>query len=262
MILSKLEKYNTVYTTKDFSIFDRVIGNRLPTTARAESNINRIMKSIKEKYIPLPILVNKQMKVVDGLHRLEAHRRLEKPIRYIITNVDVDVKDIQRINNISNNWNTEDYLNSNMDVEKTNFPNTFDTKPYHMYSLFKEKYKFSHRNNLMMLLDVPSVPKELEEEFKQGKFKILDWMDACDTAEYITGFKSYLADYKNRNFVTAFLQVFKHWRFSKRTWNKKLAQNSRKIVHCTNAADYREVILEVYNWGLQERSRLKVKEAA
>ena len=64
------------------------------------------------------------MKVIDGLHRLEAHRRLDIPIRYIITDVDITVADIQRINNISNNWNTEDYLNSNMDVERQKYPNT------------------------------------------------------------------------------------------------------------------------------------------
>ena len=257
------EKYNTIYSTKDFSIFDRIVGNRVPTTARAEKNINHIIKSIQKKYVPLPILVNKHMKVIDGLHRLEAHRRLDIPIRYIITDVDITVADIQRINNISNNWNTEDYLNSNMDVERQKYPNTYDSKPYHMYSLFRKKYKFSHRNNLMMLLGMTANPgKEVEQDFKEGRFRILDWSDACETAEYICTFKDYLVDYKNRNFVTAFLSIYNHWRFSKRTWNKKLAQNSRKIVHCTNAADYREGILEVYNWGLQSGSRLKIKEAA
>ena len=90
----KKETYNTIYSTKDFSIFDRIVGNRVPTTARAETNINHIIKSIQKKYVPLPILVNKHMKVIDGLHRLETHRKLDIPIRYIITDVDVTVSDI------------------------------------------------------------------------------------------------------------------------------------------------------------------------
>ena len=252
-------KKNRVFVTRDYGLFGHITGNRSVTTGRAQNNISSIMNSMEKNCLPLPILVRTDMSIVEGQHRLEALKRLKLPVPYIITTQDVSVEDIQRINNISNNWNTDDFLNSNMGIEKEKYPGNYHLKPYHLYEFFKKKYKFSHRNNLQMLCPTNKV-KEMELDFKKGRLKIYSLQNAQDKADYITSFKVYIKEYRNRNFVTAFLYVMKHPRFSRRTWLRKMSQNSRKIVHCTNAKDYVEVINEVYNWGLQKKIRLLRKE--
>ena len=252
-------KKNRVFVTRDYGLFGHITGNRTLTTGRAEKNINTIMNSMEKNCLPLPILVRADMSVVDGQNRLEALKRLKLPVPYIITTQDVSVEDIQRINNISNNWNTDDFLNSNMGIEKEKYPGNFHLKPYHLYEFFKKKYKFSHRNNLQMLCARRNI-RDLEIDFKRGRLKIDDLQGAQDKADYITSFKVYIKEYRNRNFVTAFLAVMSHPRFSRRTWVKKMSQNSVKIVHCTNSKDYMKVINHVYNWGLQKKIRLLRKE--
>lgn len=94
--------------TLDYSIFKKHDHNRV----LCESNINKIMRSIKIKNLLQyrPILVDKEMRVIDGQHRLEAAMRLQIPIFYD-TKEDVSTDDIILLNDNSKNWGREDYLN-------------------------------------------------------------------------------------------------------------------------------------------------------
>ena len=64
-----------IYTTSDLNIF-RIAKNR----PLSELHVKRMMK----KDISEPIIVDSDMNVLDGQHRLEACRRANKPIRYVL----------------------------------------------------------------------------------------------------------------------------------------------------------------------------------
>jgi hypothetical protein len=264
MINKDKDRYDKIHITKDYDIFNRFVGNRYVTSPKGERRVKQLMESFKEKYLPIPILVNKQGKIIDGHNRLEALRRLKMPVRYIISKVEADAKDIQRINNVNNKWDTEDYLASNLDIEKDLYPDNFHTKPYHMFLLFKKKYKFAHRNNLMMLMGINYSNKEVEDEFKHGGFTIKSWEKALSAADYINSFRDLIPhiNYRERAFVTAFLQVMNHHKFNRKRWIEKLSQNSRRLVSCQRTSEYKEVILEIYNYKCTKTYRIVIKDAA
>tara|TARA_R100001132_G_scaffold2523_1_gene2192 strand:- start:48 stop:821 length:774 start_codon:yes stop_codon:yes gene_type:complete len=252
-----------IYQTKDYSLFNRIVGNRDIREPNNERHILNLMESYKEVYLPEPITVDKYFSVKNGHHRLEALTRLQFPVFYTIVNTEITVPQIQMINSINKKWDTTDYLTSNMDLEKQKYPNSYQYKPYHMYELFKKKYKFSHRNNLQLLCNFTAAhDRDIEAGFKFGKFKVSDWEKARSEADFILQQKKFIKQYKTRPFVSAFINVMRSYKFSRRQWTKKIEMNSQKLVHCTNTKDYLEVIQKVYNWGSQAKVAFELKDAA
>lgn len=77
-----------------------------------DRHVLKLMKQIEIKNdLHLhPIIVDKQMRVIDGQHRLESARRLNLPIYYVIDE-NGDTSDIISLNTTQKKWSNEDYLN-------------------------------------------------------------------------------------------------------------------------------------------------------
>lgn len=71
----------TVQTTREYSKFKKLKGDRVPTQYR----VNRLISSIKKVgYIGAPIIVNEKMEIVDGQARVEALETLSLSVPYIV----------------------------------------------------------------------------------------------------------------------------------------------------------------------------------
>lgn len=94
--------------TSDYSVFKFIQGNR----NIVESHVKEIIKSINSiGYIPIPIVVNEDMEIVEGQHRFEALKRLNLPIPYIIV-LGATREEIIALNTSSRKWGTADYISS------------------------------------------------------------------------------------------------------------------------------------------------------
>lgn len=73
--------------------------------------MDRLVASIRKRNLlhVNPIVVDKDMRVVDGQHRLEAASILGVEIYYIEENI--DRRDISMLNSNQKNWNAMDYIN-------------------------------------------------------------------------------------------------------------------------------------------------------
>ena len=99
-----------VYQTKNYSLFDKIVGNRWINNSDNERHVRKLMESFREVYMPVPLTVSKEYGIIDGQNRLEALKRLNFPVLYIISNIDVSVRQIQMMNNLCKKWSTTDYL--------------------------------------------------------------------------------------------------------------------------------------------------------
>lgn len=108
--------YN-VYTTKDYSIFKRLTGNRdIP-----ESRINKIIDSIQKiGWIRNPIVVNERMEVIDGQGRLTALKRLKMPVEYVIA-PGASTKECVYMNMNMVNWKLPDFVKSYAEQGNENY---------------------------------------------------------------------------------------------------------------------------------------------
>ena len=89
---------NQVQSTNEHSIFQIQVGNR-PIN---NNHVARLILSMKERYLMAPLIVNQKMEVIDGQHRLKAHKELNLPT-YFIENKGYGLEETQLLNQNSNN---------------------------------------------------------------------------------------------------------------------------------------------------------------
>jgi hypothetical protein len=102
-----------ILETTDYQLFKRIKGNRELDPV----NINILKKAIQEnnKLSVHPIIISKNMYVIDGHHRLQVAEDLQVPVSYLIDqNAENDEEIYQHIitaNVNKKNWTLENFLN-------------------------------------------------------------------------------------------------------------------------------------------------------
>lgn len=113
-----------VYQTNNEELFRFMDNNRIVD----KSNVNKIQESIlKYGFLNQPILVSKDFQIIDGQHRYEAWRQMDKDtrpqIKFIIETSDNDIEHLCKLTNlVSKSWKDIDfvrfYANSNIENAK------------------------------------------------------------------------------------------------------------------------------------------------
>ena len=81
MTNAQVQEVNKVYKTNDLSIFKQIGGNRVPNL----QHIKRLSQSISVYGMKCnPILVNEQMEVIDGQHRLAAAKEANSFVYFVV----------------------------------------------------------------------------------------------------------------------------------------------------------------------------------
>jgi hypothetical protein len=230
-----MKQVNQVYQTNDYSVFKHIDGNR----AVNKIHLKRLMRSIDEKYISVPIIVNSRYEIIDGQHRFESAKQLHKPIYFIRIN-GLELPDIHRLNSNLKNWQADDYLAGYCEL---------GLEDYLIYRDFKEKYGFGHDETKALLSGTLSSDGSQVDHFKEGTFRVRDLKSAERNAEKILMLKEYYRDgYKRRAFVKAMLQLFQHPEYNHAEFLNKLSYQSVKLVDCTTVKQYITLIEEIYNY--------------
>ena len=107
----------TILMTKDYGTFRRLEGNREVTAKRSA----KICKSISEiGLVPVPIVVNERMEVIDGQGRLDACEALGLPVYYII-HPGLGIEACVQMNVNSTSWTILDYVRSFAEIGNENY---------------------------------------------------------------------------------------------------------------------------------------------
>jgi hypothetical protein len=133
---SKLVYIQEVFETINYSKFEPMNGQPLE---RADKNAKKLMEDIKPvgRNI-MPIIVNKEYKVIDGNTRLEACKRLNVPVRYLVigdTEGGQDVEVMKMMNASNKPWTQYNFVEF--------YAEAYDDKYYKDLKQFIQKNKFS-----------------------------------------------------------------------------------------------------------------------
>lgn len=239
-----MESETKLMSTNDFSIFKRLPGNRNLN----KNHLNSLIESIKKENLLFvrPILVNQNMEVIDGQHRLEAAKELNLEIYYLVIS-QTGAAQVARLNSNQKNWKNQDYLNLYIDA--------FSSKEYIKLNSFMIKYNFD-LNTAFAFLDYPIKKQEKREEFQQGKFIFPIEEDLLiDILSKYTSTINLLKhhDVKPANafssliFINAFLRFIKSKKISWDVFWKKLEVHWIKTGKRYNIDQYLDMFLEIYN---------------
>jgi len=98
-----------IYKTHDPLMFKKIIGNR----PISEGNFRNLRAKVNQMNLLhlFPVVVNKDLAVIDGQHRLRVAAELGLPI-YFTIEADADIETTREVNTVGCNWTTVDFLNN------------------------------------------------------------------------------------------------------------------------------------------------------
>lgn len=238
----KTMQVNQVFKTYDYSIFKEIEGNRNINKA----NVNRLIKSMEDELLQVPIIVNEKYEIIDGQHRFFACQKTKNPIYFIIVR-GYSLSQVHRLNAISKKWDFKDYLDAyaNMGI-----------KDYEVARAFVEKYGFGSSESLAMLLGYSNLAGGDDKiKFNNCKFKVKSIENAEKVANKLTKLKHFYTGYKRRSFVAAMLYMLNHPSFDFEVFLSKLEKNQTKLVDCPTRTNYIQLIEEIYNYYSKDKVR-------
>jgi len=234
-----------VHTTKDYSLFKTLNGNRDVN----QLHLTRLKESIKKNHLTTIIMVNDKFEIIDGQHRYLISQELNLPINYIISK-NYGLNEVQILNANMKNWATIDYVNGYCDL---------GYKDYIIYRDFVEKYPFQSAVIILLLNGEHESGKKnnLYVKFKQGLFKVKDLNNAISIAEKFLMLEPFYKGYLRRNFQVAIYGMLKNKNFDFNEFLIKLKQQPTTLQDCTCVSQYKDLIEEIYNYRRRDKVNLR-----
>lgn len=225
--------------TKEYDIFNFRSDNREKIN---QDHVKRLIQSISSRNLLelRPILVNEDMEVLDGQHRLMAAKSLGVDIYYQVEKILKDADII--LMNTSKSWGSADYQNyycRNGFIE------------YIKLEEFRKKNSISLRISLNICI---GRSRGAYENYKKGRFvfkqeEISQEIDCCkDTIELIHKLNGFSPYTKSARFWKALLKLVKHHRFEHKKWMINLHKMVERFVAKAKTEDYCKLMMEIYNW--------------
>ncbi|MBO9674445.1 MAG: ParB N-terminal domain-containing protein [Sphingobacteriaceae bacterium] len=229
--------------TKDYESFRYLLSNREVN----KLHVGRLVKSIaKNNLLHLnPVIVNPNMEVIDGQHRIAAAELLGVPVYYQIDN-NVSKKDLSDLNSVKKNWSTMDYINY-WTIEKA--------PGFDELSKFLSLYPAMPPSTALMLLSEDG-SRDINA-LKAGYVDTGNMARALELAEIIKKFRNIIDFAYDRNFILSIYKVFKTGKYDHEIMDKRLETQSRSLVKCATIKQYIDLIEEIYNKGSHNKVSFK-----
>ena len=226
-----------VIESTEYDKFKILNGNR---TIR-ESHVKKLIESMTEQYIPVPIIVNELHYIIDGQHRMEACKELGIPFHYVEIK-GLTLADVQRLNSNNKKWSLDDHMMSFIDLGNSN---------YVSYKAFIDTYKFAHEPSWLLLKGLHR--DGTRKEFKNGKFTLShrEIKQGGIYAQQINEILEYFEEddivhAKKKASVIAFVKAFFNDKYSQPSMLRKLKQAKKKLEAKRITQDYTRQLEEVY----------------
>ena len=235
---------NKIYSTTEYGVFNKLRGNR----AVNELHVRRLVEAIKEKDLQIPIIVDHDMNVLDGQHRLDAYKIVGNPITYIIKDK-FELQDVRNVNSVNRKWTLSEYLMSYCKLGK---------KDYQLLEWFHRTYEFGIAECIAMLNGKGYCNNKISKEFKRGDFVIDNLEQGKTWAKQINACGEYFQYYKKVTFVKAMLSAMQDKTFNFKIFIQRLSNNSSKLKNQGSRNDFIVNIERIYNHGTANKSKIRL----
>lgn len=232
--------------TKNYDMFKKHDSNR-PIDER---NLKNIMFSIECKNMldMRPVIVDSQMRIIDGQHRIEAAKRLGLEVYYQIKK-DCDNKDMILLNSNQQRWTLEDYMNF------------YASEGIESYIELKQFITHNNYDFPMVFRLISDHGGRFMKSFKAGKLKHID----KERFDYINTFNdrlslvidmisTYVLDDCNFVKLSTFkksLMVFLEKDIDIEIFLQKVKVKAHAIKRCATSVEYQMMWTGIYNWKNQ-----------
>jgi hypothetical protein len=226
-------------STKDYSIFKEFSSNR----EIDPKYVNKLKSAIEKKNLlhVNPIIIDDQMRVIDGQHRLAAAAALKVEIFYV--EGCVDRRDISILNSNQKNWKAIDYINFYC-IEKN--------ESFVKLSRLMNKYPEMSLSAMLTLSNGEGRRSLIE--LKEGHIdvqNIYQCTQVCDFCKYLHQQYEYHFVFDSK-FPLAINKCLNTDNFNLEILEEKIAASPRSLVQCHTTKQYLQMIEEIYNRSMSK----------
>ena len=229
--------FGNIMVTENYDMFKKIGGNRKINKA----NYAKIVKSMKEEQLIIPIVVNEKYEIIDGQHRFTACKDLGKPVYfYMVRGYGLD--QVKRANIASSNWKKENYLD--MFVAEGN-------EVYKEFEEIKERYDL----NISNLLKIFAIVQEKQSarvgyEFENGTFTLDGKMEVLRFLTALEDF-NFFKFYKSNNFLIAFTRLYFKSEYDHDKMKTKLITHRNSLEKRSTSDEYLVLLCNrIYSFGV------------
>ena len=241
-----MEKTIKIYETRDYSIFNRLKGNRDVTNTR----VGIIKASIESiGYISNPIIVNEKMEIIDGQGRLEALKQLDMPVEYRVVDA-IGIDECRAMNLKPTSWSIEDFVKSYAEYGNENYRR--------IWSLY-EKYNLPLSVIFALSKNTSKSGRKSQDELRNGTYTLTseNMAKVDDVCEYLANFKDIQKKIGGRSdlFYGCIGWIALQPKVDLARLNVSLHQQYKTITPFARTEDSLSEISEVYNKGYSKNKR-------
>lgn len=237
------EVYGKIYKTYEYDKFKNIKSNRRinPLT------YNKLLRSMKEKQLIIPICVNEKMEIIDGQHRFKAEQTLGLPVYYFVLE-GYSMLEMKRANLVASVWKKDDFLNAYINE---------DYPSYIKFYKLKTEYLINTVDLIRLFSKIKDVSaSSLNLEFEEGKLEVTE--EEVDQVlmflECLEDF-SFFKEYKMSRFISAFMDLYFFKGYDHERMKQKLETRKEAMVICLSKFDYLEMLAnKIYSYASSKNS--------
>ncbi|TXH52955.1 MAG: hypothetical protein E6Q97_14110 [Desulfurellales bacterium] len=204
--------------------------------------------SAKNLLAEFPILVDTNLNVIDGQHRLKVAESLGVPIYYIVSDR-ITVDDISSTNANTRHWRPRDYMDRWLAEGRME---------YIALDRFMKKFPFftlPEASRLCYFGDFMG----FSQRFNRGEYRCNDSAFATKVAHALMDFAKVFPNYHDRSFINAVANLVGNVNYDHKTMMARLEYQSTKLVRCADMRSYIELVNEIYNYRTQQSRRVTLR---
>jgi hypothetical protein len=209
-----------------------------------DHHVRNLVKAITKKNLLHlnPLVVDADMNVIDGQHRLEAAKKLGVPV-YYIKDDHISENDIAGMNSTKKNWTAEDYIN---------FYAQKGVEEYMKFMDFATLHPEINRSLLITIL--ASNGKRNTKAIKEGSLDVGKLTEAERMLEMLNYFKSVSAIAYSSRFVEAFSFIVSHPEYDHLRMVQKVQINPGALQPRVSKKDYIMMLQNIFNYRVNEKN--------
>jgi len=225
-----------------------------------DKHVAMLVISIQRYGQLMPIVVNENMDVIEGQHRLKACMELKIPVAYIIS-VKSSSKDVAIMNNSQKGWKNKDYLKHFSHI------NHYNSATYKRVAKFFKSYPLPFSIGIMLLagdfegsLETGNTKGHMPK-FRDGSFKIANLEEAEVKAGQLLKLKGLVPHLVQiRKFCVAFLRCSMLEKFKISTCYEQMKKKHSKFGHPRNQREWIDEFCRVYSHGLPAAAKISPRK--
>lgn len=219
-----------------------------------EAHVLNLARSIEEHgnltYV-MPVVVDENMEVIDGQHRVKACEIADVPVYYVVGG-DMTIDDVRVINTKQRNWTIDDYIASYA---------AQGDESYKTYQELREEFNAQH--NVLMYAIEGGVRRQTPlKRLRNGELQFNDSQDIIrvrDLLDLTYKLASMVGGHGNRSFLFALMKAIMNERVdNKRLEDKFKKYGSSLYKRYLQLDDNIRLVEDIYNYMQSEETRIRL----